>query len=98
MARGISLPRIPWKVFTKLMKKRVKHYVERPHGEEQAGFRSGISTIDKLLTMRQMLKKGIEHNQKVFRELHRLQTSFRHHLARWNMEDYTKRMNTSSNG
>ena len=39
--RGISLQSIPWKVFTKMIQNRMKQYVERALGEEQAGFRLG---------------------------------------------------------
>jgi len=41
-------------------------YVESALGEEQAGFRPGKSTIYQLFTMRQILEKSKEHNQKVF--------------------------------
>jgi len=44
----------------------MKQYVERTLGEEQARSRPGKSTINQLFTMRQILEKSIEHNQKVF--------------------------------
>jgi hypothetical protein len=64
--RGISLQSVPGKVFTKMIHNRMKQYVEEFLGEEQAGFRSGRSTIDQIFTMRQIMEKATEHNQDLF--------------------------------
>jgi len=61
--RGISLLSIPGKVFTKVLQRRMKQYVEEAMAEEQAGFRPGRGTIDQLLAIIQMAEKYIEHNQ-----------------------------------
>lgn len=61
--RGISLLSVPGKVFTKVLQRRMKCYVEEAVAEEQAGFRPGRGTVDQLFTIRQIAEKYIEHNQ-----------------------------------
>ena len=43
--RGISLLSVPGKVYTSILRQRLKRYVEEIVAEEQAGFRAGIVII-----------------------------------------------------
>ena len=61
--RAISLLSVPGKVFTGVLQKRLKAYVEEIVAEEQAGFRSGRRTIDRLFMITQLAEKYCERNR-----------------------------------
>ena len=55
--RGISLISVSSKVFMRVLLNRIKPKVEEGLREEQAGFRSGRSTVDQIFALRQVLEK-----------------------------------------
>ena len=63
--RGISLPSIPSKVFTKILDTKVKKVTENKVMEVQGGFRNGRSCVDQILifTVRQLNEKMIEKDK-----------------------------------
>ena len=56
--RGITLLSVPGKVFCSILLNRLR--------EEQAGFRSGRSCSEQILTLRNIIEQSCEFNQKVF--------------------------------
>jgi sorting nexin-29 len=63
--RGIALLCTAYKVFANILRNRLKPITELIIGEYQAGFRPGRSTIDQLLTVKQILEKFWEYNLSV---------------------------------
>src|SRR6218665_1434778 len=61
--RGISLLSVPGKVYTSILRQRLKRYVEEIVAEEQAGIRSGRGTMDQLFVIRQLAEKYFEKNK-----------------------------------
>uniref|UniRef100_A0A8C1LN31 Reverse transcriptase domain-containing protein n=1 Tax=Cyprinus carpio TaxID=7962 RepID=A0A8C1LN31_CYPCA len=59
--RGISLLKVLGKIFTKILNTRLVHYAEMNNilFEEQAGYRSGYSTIDNIFILQSMVQKYI---------------------------------------
>ena len=55
--RGINLLSVVYTVFTKMIYNRLLKYAEDIIGEYQCGFRPGISTIDHIFSIRQLLEK-----------------------------------------
>ena len=75
--RGISLLSIPGEVFVKTLDARICQVTEGQVMEEQAGFRVGRGYRDQIFVMRQLAKKTIEKDSKMyaaFIDLERLMT------------------------
>ena len=56
-SRGISLVNIACKVLAAVLYGRIKPHTNKIIGHYQCGFREGVSTIDQIQTLRQILKK-----------------------------------------
>ena len=52
-----------YKLFTKVITNRITTTLDENQPREQAGFRSGFSTIDHLHTLNQLIEKSIEYNK-----------------------------------
>jgi len=59
--RGISLVNIAYKVLSILLYGRLKPHANQIIGQYQCVFRQGVSTIDQIQTLRQILEKTLEH-------------------------------------
>ena len=57
--RGISLVNIAYKVLSVVLYERLKPLANKIIGQYQCGFREGVSTIDQIQTLRQLLEKSI---------------------------------------
>src|SRR6218665_2572562 len=64
--RGISLLSVPGKVYTSILRQRLKRYVEEIMAEEQAGFRAARGTMDQLFVIRQLAEKYFEKNKNLY--------------------------------
>uniref|UniRef100_A0A6G5AC50 Putative endonuclease-reverse transcriptase n=1 Tax=Rhipicephalus microplus TaxID=6941 RepID=A0A6G5AC50_RHIMP len=64
--RPISLLSVVYKLFTKVIASRVKKTLEFNQSKEQAGFRTGYSTIDHIHTINQVIEKCSEYNQPLY--------------------------------
>src|SRR6218665_3678861 len=64
--RGISLLSVPGKVYTSILRQRLKRYVEEIVAEEQAGVWSGGGTMDQLFVIRQLAEKYFEKNKTLY--------------------------------
>ena len=64
--RGICLLSIGYKIFTKILYKRLNRHSERVLGEYQAGFRKSRSTADQIFILRQILEKYWEFNKNMW--------------------------------
>ena len=62
--RGISLLPIAYKVLTSVLCERLKPHAKALIGPYQCGFRPGKSTIDQIFTLRQILEKRHENQDK----------------------------------
>ena len=60
--RGISLLNVAYKIFSKVLARRLEIYAERELGEYQCGFRRNRSTIDHILSLRLIKEKCYEYN------------------------------------
>ena len=60
--RGITLLSCVYKIFAKILYRRLTPYTNEILGEYQCGFRGGRSTTDHLFTIRQILEKSWEFN------------------------------------
>ena len=63
--RPISLISNPYKIFTKILTRRLTKTLDENQPVEQAGFRSGYSTIDHLQTVNQLIEKVQEFNVRI---------------------------------
>lgn len=61
--RGISLLSMGYKLFAKILEKRMKPFYREAIGSYQAGFVEGRSTTDQLFIIRQYLEKFWEYNK-----------------------------------
>ena len=61
--RPITLLPIIYKLFTKIITNRITNTLDENQPREQAGFRSGFSTIDHLHAIIQLIEKSIEYNK-----------------------------------
>ena len=59
--RPISLLNSTYKIFMKVLQNRIGRTLEEHQPIEQAGFRSGFSTIDHIQTLRQLIEKHQEY-------------------------------------
>ena len=64
--RGISLLSHACKIFTFILQKRIQQKTEEILSEAQAGFRPGRSTVDQLISLRQIGEKYLEKNKDVY--------------------------------
>ena len=64
--RPISLLSHIYKVFTRILQRRVKCTLEWNQPKEQAGFRKGYSTIDHLHSVNQVIEKYGEYNKTLY--------------------------------
>ena len=62
----ISLISHPSKVMLKIIRKRLKPQAEKIIAEEQAGFRAGRSTTEKIFSLRILCEKYLQHSKKAF--------------------------------
>lgn len=60
--RGISLLNVTYKVFSRVLARRLNHLAESVVGDYQCGFRGNRSTIDQIHTIRIILEKCYEYN------------------------------------
>ena len=60
--RGISLLNAIYKLYARIINKRLKIITETLIGEEQSGFRKGRSTSDNIFILQQILEKRSEYN------------------------------------
>lgn len=60
--RGISLLNLGYKVFTKILARRLEPFAEQVLGDYQSGFRRNRSTTDHIFTLRCILEKFYEYN------------------------------------
>jgi hypothetical protein len=60
--RAIALLDLVYKVFSKIISKRLEPYMEDIVGKYQAGFRRNKSTIDQIFAMKQILEKCYEYD------------------------------------
>jgi len=66
--RGIAVTNTVSRVYGKILKMKIEKEYQNNEAEEQAGFRSGRSTIDHLFTITQIIEKKVAYDQ----ELHLL--------------------------
>lgn len=64
--RPISLMSNMYKLFSKIMTKRLTNILDEQQPPEQAGFRTGFSTTDHLQTINQIIEKAQEFNIKLY--------------------------------
>ena len=64
--RPSSLLSVVYKLFTKVIANRVKKTLEFNQPKEQAGFRTGCSTIDHIHTINQVIEECTEYNQPLY--------------------------------
>jgi len=57
---------VPGKVYTSILRKRLKRYVEEIVAEAQAGFRAGRGTMDQLFVIRQLVEKSFDKNKTLY--------------------------------
>ena len=60
--RPIAIIPILYKLFSRMLCKRLLRYIMPAQGVEQAAYRKGFSTEDHLLTITQLIEKSREHN------------------------------------
>ena len=80
--RPISLTSNAGKIAMKVIKERMKNTIEENQSPEQAGFRSGFSTAEHILTMNQIIEKTREYNIEahcIFIDLRKVFDSIKHH-------------------
>ncbi|XP_047998769.1 uncharacterized protein LOC125236115 [Leguminivora glycinivorella] len=61
--RPISLITNMYKIFSKVILNRISKELEANQPKEQAGFRSGFSTVDHIHTIKQIIEKHLEYNK-----------------------------------
>lgn len=64
--RGISLLNSAYKIFARILLKRLTPYVEECVGDYQCGFRRGKSTIEQLSIIGQIIEKKYEYRQNMW--------------------------------
>lgn len=63
--RPISLLSHMYKVFTRIIQRRIQRIMDENQPREQAGFRKGYSTIDHIHSINQLIEKSNEYNKNV---------------------------------
>jgi hypothetical protein len=61
--RGISLLSIAGKVYTSILRRRLKAHRDARTRDNQAGFRSGRGCVDHIFTLRQMIERRLLYNK-----------------------------------
>ncbi|CAF3565234.1 unnamed protein product [Rotaria sp. Silwood1] len=61
--RGISLLVVAGKIFARILLNRIQNMLDKKLLEEQAGFRSGRSTIDQIFILKMVMERSREFNQ-----------------------------------
>lgn len=64
--RPISLLASVYKLFSSIMLKRISDDIDKQQPKEQAGFRSGFSTMDHIQTLEQVIEKYREYNRPLY--------------------------------
>lgn len=64
--RPISLLASIYKLFSSIILKRISDDIDRQQPKEQAGFRSGFSTMDHIQTLEQIIEKYREYNRPLY--------------------------------
>lgn len=64
--RPISLMSNIYKLFSKIITRRLTKHLEEEQPPEQAGFRTGFSTTDHLQALNQIIEKTKEYNLKLY--------------------------------
>ena len=64
--REITLLSVPGTVLCAILLNRLKDDIDERLREEQAGFRSGRSCSEQILTLRNIIEQSCEFNQRVF--------------------------------
>ena len=64
--RGISLLNTGYKIYSRLLTKRLKEIIEVILSEEQSGFRNGRSCIDNIFSLQQIIEKHREYNRETY--------------------------------
>ena len=66
--RGIALTSVVSKVYIHILNRRLTNWAEREDKllEEQAGFRSGYSTVDHICTLYALVQKYLMKNSKLY--------------------------------
>lgn len=64
--RPISLLASTYKLFSSIILKRISDDIDRQQPKEQAGFRSGFSTVDHIHTLEQIIEKYREYNRPLY--------------------------------
>ncbi|GFO25935.1 reverse transcriptase [Plakobranchus ocellatus] len=60
--RTISLLSHSYKLFTRLLQKRMERILDENQSRDQAGFRKGYSTTDHIYILNQVIEKSNEYN------------------------------------
>ena len=63
--RAISLSSVVYKIYTRILERRLRSVVDEDMEEEQAAFRTGRQTQDHIYTIRTAMEKNIERNKTV---------------------------------
>ena len=73
------------KIMLKIILNRLKHYTEELISEEQAGFRSGISTSEHIFNLRVISEKYYQHGKPLYQVFINLKKAFDRiwHNALW---------------
>jgi len=74
-SRGISLVNTAYKVLSIVLYGRLKPHANKIIGQYQCGFREGVSTVDQIHTLRQILEKNIGISNRNPSSVYRLQNS-----------------------
>ena len=64
--RGISLLSLPGKVYAKCLERKCREIVESKLEDGQCGFRPGRSTMDQIVTLKQIFEKSWEYGKDLF--------------------------------
>lgn len=64
--RPISLLSVLYKIFTKIILMRIQNKLEEGEGKEQAGFRSGYSTMDHIQVLNEIIARSNEYTRPLY--------------------------------
>uniref|UniRef100_A0A3P8RJK0 Reverse transcriptase domain-containing protein n=1 Tax=Astatotilapia calliptera TaxID=8154 RepID=A0A3P8RJK0_ASTCA len=83
--RGITLLSLSWKVYARVLERRVRPLVEPRRQEEQCGFRPGHGTLDQLFILSRILEGAWEFAQPVYMCFVDLEKAFDRVPWRWEL-------------